>query len=106
MQGVITVVQSPENHLVCIASLSASYRLCTAGTVIVQARLVADQVASCVMHIPVVCCVRVFTQCLAMATRFVCCVVTFEPCSPNPQIHSCSCTDPTGILTKISSIHE
>ena len=101
MQGVIAVVRSSENHSVCIASLSASCRLCTAGTVIVQARLVADQVASCVMHIPVVCCVH-----LAMATRSVCCVVTFEPCSPNPKLHSCSCTDPTGILTKISSIHE
>ena len=54
----ITVVQSSEIHSVCIASLSASCKLCTAGTVIVQARLVADQVASCVMHIPVVCCVQ------------------------------------------------
>ena len=86
MQGVITVVQSSEIHSVCIASLSASCRLCTAGTVIVQARLVADEVASCVMHIPVLCCVQVFTRCLAMATRSVCCVVTFEPCSPNPQL--------------------
>ena len=38
------VVQSSEIQSVCIASLSASCRLCTAGTVIVQARLVADQV--------------------------------------------------------------
>ena len=71
MQGVIAVVQSSENHLVCIASLSASCRLCTAGTVIVQARLVADQVASCVMHIPVLFCVQAFTRCLAMAARCV-----------------------------------
>ena len=70
------VVQSSEIQSVCIASLSASCRLCTAGTVIVQARLVADQVASCVMHIPVVCCVHVFTWCLAMATRCFCRVVT------------------------------